>query len=622
MAGKENHMEELWKDVVGFPNYEVSNQGRVKNKETGLILTPHLRSGYWGISLPIGNNKKCTKTIHRLVAEAFLGVNPGLATNHIDGNKLNNHVNNLEWVTHKENSRLAAELGLYKTRPVKIIETNEVFRSVADCAKAIKMDPSDINHVIAGVRPSAIGLHFEYVSKERIDDLNDISFPEHFLYDYQFDAVEKMKTGCILNGGVGSGKSRTGLYYYFKEYGGSFNPEYVPMTDPPDLYVITTAHKRDLKEFNGELIPFLLSPNPDLNGYANKIVIDSWNNIKKYSNVTGAFFLFDEDRVTGSGSWVKAFLKIAKRNKWIILSASPGDTWSDYIPVFVANGFYKNKTEFLSEHVLFNPRTPYPKIDGYINTGRLIKYRDSILIPMDFRRNTIPHHEDVYVSYDITKYKTAVRTRWNPFKNEPVENAGALCYLLRKIVNSDESRQLALLKIFEEHPKIIVFYNFDYELEILRNLVYGDKVSVAEWNGHFHQDLPKSDSWVYLVQYTSGNEGWNCITTDTIVFYSQNYSYKVMFQAAGRIDRLNTLFTDLYYFHLKSRSGIDLAISITLKSKKTFNEEKYVKWDSKPRGNSNLQKTLLYDAENIPKNLFPADNITFQGFDKKYSNFI
>ena len=400
-----------------------------------------------------------------------------------------------------------------------------------------------------------------------------------FLRDYQMAAVEQMSNGCILNGGVGSGKSRTGLYYYFKEQGGSVEPTYIPMKKPKDLYIITTAMKRDSLEFEGELANFLISTDEKQNAiHGNKVVIDSWNNIKKYAEVKGAFFIFDEDRVTGSGVWVKAFLKIAKANDWIILSATPGDTWTDYIPVFIANGFYKNKTEFIREHVIYSRFTKYPKIDRYVGTGRLIRLRDRILIDMDFTRHTEPHHEDVYVRYDVPSYKDAIRTRWDPYKNEPIQQASGLCYILRRIVNSDDSRQVALLEIFEKHPKIIVFYNFDYELDILKNLYYGEKVEIAEWNGHKHQPIPKSDSWVYLVQYTAGAEGWNCIKTDTIVFYSQNYSYKVMTQAAGRIDRLNTPYTDLYYYHLKTRSGIDLAISKALGEKKKFNERKFLKW--------------------------------------------
>lgn len=401
-----------------------------------------------------------------------------------------------------------------------------------------------------------------------------------FLYDYQMDAVENMRNGCILNGGVGSGKSRTGLYYYFKEQGGSINPDYIKMKNrPKDLYIITTAMKRDSKEWEKELIPFLLSTDPKQNMfYGNKVVIDSWNNIKKYAEVTDSFFIFDEDRVTGNGVWVKAFIKISKANEWIILSATPGDTWQDYIPVFIANGFYKNKTEFAREHIVYSRFTKYPKVDRYINTGKLLRLRNQILIDMDFQRETIQHHEDVYVKYNIPKYKDAGKTRWNPYKNEPIVNAAELCYVWRKIVNTDETRQIALLEIFEKHPKMIVFYNFDYELDILKGLYYGEDVEIAEWNGHAHQKIPDSESWVYLVQYTAGAEGWNCVKTDTIVFYSQNYSYKVMQQAAGRIDRLNTPFKDLYYYHLKSRSGIDLAISKALTTKKNFNESRYVKW--------------------------------------------
>lgn len=401
---------------------------------------------------------------------------------------------------------------------------------------------------------------------------------KQFLYDYQMDAVKKMHNGCILNGGVGSGKSRTGLYYYFKEQGGSMDPDYVPMKNPKDLYIITTAMKRDSLEWEGELSQYLISTKPELNPYDNRVVIDSWNNIKKYKDVYGAFFIFDEDRVTGKGAWVKTFLNITRKNNWIILSATPGDTWEQYIPVFIANGFYKNKTEFTREHIIYSRFTKYPKIERYVNTGRLIKLRNQILIDMDFSRKTIPHHEDVYVRYDISKYKEAMRTRWDPFKDEPIQQASGLCYVLRRIVNEDESRQMALLELAEKHPRMIIFYNFDYELDILKGLYYGENVCIAEWNGHAHELIPTSKSWVYLVQYTAGCEGWNCVKTDTIVFYSQNYSYKVLAQAAGRIDRLNTPYTDLYYYHLKTRSGIDLAISKALNEKKQFNETRWVKW--------------------------------------------
>ena len=392
------------------------------------------------------------------------------------------------------------------------------------------------------------------------------------------DAVNKMSNGCILNGGVGSGKSRTGLYYYFKEQGGSIDPDYIPMQNPKDLYIITTAMKRDSLEFEGELANFLMSKNPEANFYKNKIVIDSWNNIKKYKDVVGAFFIFDEDRVTGNGTWVKTFLNIARKNKWIILSATPGDTWEQYIPVFVANGFYKNKTEFNREHVIFSRFTKYPKIERYVNTGRLLRQRNQILVDMDFNRATVPHHEDIYVGYDILKYKNAMKTRWDPFKNEPIQQASGLCYVLRRIVNEDESRQVALLELLEKHTKAIIFYNFDYELDLLKEICNDGKRKVAEWNGHYHQPVPVRESWVYLVQYTAGAEGWNCVTTDTIIFYSQNYSYKTVTQAAGRIDRLNTRFVDLYYYHFKSKSSIDLAISKAINEKRQFNESRFIKW--------------------------------------------
>ena len=399
-----------------------------------------------------------------------------------------------------------------------------------------------------------------------------------FLRDYQLEAMNKMSNGCILNGGVGSGKSRTSLYYYFKQCGGTLEGGYHEMTNPVNLYIITTARKRDTLEWENELAPLRLSSKDELNYYKNKIVIDSWNNIGKYLDIKDAFFIFDEQRVVGSGTWVKSFLKITKVNKWILLSATPGDTWIDYIPVFVANGFYKNRTEFIREHVVYSNFTKWPKVSRYVNTGRLIRLRNKILINMDFERQTIPHHEDVYCSYNISNYKDVIKTRFNPFTNEPLQDAGGLCYCLRRVVNSDTSRQIELLELIEKHPKAIIFYNFDYELEILKNLYYGEGFEIAEWNGHKHEELPDGDKWVYLVQYTAGCEGWNCVKTDTIIFYSQNYSYKVMVQAAGRIDRLNTPYTDLYYYHLKSRSGIDLAISKALNAKKNFNEGKFIKW--------------------------------------------
>ena len=399
------------------------------------------------------------------------------------------------------------------------------------------------------------------------------------LRDYQLKAVSEMKNGCILCGGVGSGKSRTAIAYYHTQQKGTITATVTKkMVAPKDLYIITTARKRDQKEWEGDLAPFLLSTNPDASYYKNKVIVDSWNNIGKYSTIKGAFFIFDEQRVVGSGAWVKAFYKIAKANEWILLSATPGDTWMDYVPVFVANGFYRNKTEFINEHVVYSRFSKFPKVERYMGTGRLIRQRNDILVDMEFSRHTVSHHEDIHVKYDIPKYKDTMRYRWDYYKNEPIQNASRLCYILRRIVNEDESRQVAVLEIFEKHPRVIIFYNFDYELAILKGMYFGDDVEVAEWNGHAHEPVPNSDKWVYLVQYTAGAEGWNCITTDTIIFYSQNYSYKIMEQSAGRIDRLNTKYIDLYYYHLKTKSGIDLAISRALASKKQFNAGKFVKW--------------------------------------------
>ena len=405
------------------------------------------------------------------------------------------------------------------------------------------------------------------------------------LYDYQIDAINRLSSGCILCGGVGSGKSRTALAYYFcKECDGlldgtkhGYDVDYVPMKRPKDIYVITTARKRDTKEWEAEMLPFLMSPESDSNLYSDSITVtvDSWNNIKKYVDVKNSFFIFDEQRVVGSGAWVKAFYKITKSNNWILLSATPGDTWMDYIPVFVANGFYRNATEFKTRHVIYKPYSKFPQVDRYLDQKRLIKIRDLILVNMDYKKPTSAHHQTVNVEYDRLLYKDIMVRRWNIFKDEPIVNASELCYVARKVINSDPSRIEAIKDILKDHPKLIVFYNYDYELEILKNADYGVAIDISEWNGHKHQHIPMSDRWIYLVQYTAGAEGWNCIETDTIIFYSLNYSYKIMVQSAGRIDRMNTPFTDLYYYRLRSSCPLDLAISRALQKKKNFNESRF-----------------------------------------------
>lgn len=401
-----------------------------------------------------------------------------------------------------------------------------------------------------------------------------------------------MRNGCILCGGVGSGKSRTALGYYYLQNGGEFSSlaggDYVPMDDVEikDLYIITTAKKRDSCEWDGDMAPFLLTTNPEIKCYSHRVVVDSWNNIQKYADIKDAFFIFDEQRLVGSGSWVKAFLKIAKVNEWILLSATPGDTWTDYIPVFLANGFYRNRTEFMREHVIFKRFVKYPQIDRYLNTRRLERLRDRVLVSMDFHRKTVAHQNNIWCEYDRAAYKSLVKDRWNPWEDRPIVNASEFCYSLRKVVNSDKSRIDAVLELTKAHPRSIIFYNFDYELERLRDLPYEPNTVVAEWNGHKHQPIPDTERWVYLVQYNAGAEGWSCITTDTIIFYSQNYSYKVLIQAQGRIDRLNTPYRDLYYYHLKSRSAIDLAIQRAVANKKRFNENGFTK--GVYRGNTSI----------------------------------
>ena len=401
------------------------------------------------------------------------------------------------------------------------------------------------------------------------------------LYPHQQLALDSLRPGSILVGGVGSGKSLTALaYFYDKICKGNHKTKAFPLK-PTNLYIITTARKRDSLEWNGELAKLSLSTDPKVSIAGIKVVVDSWNNVQKYEDAKNAFFIFDEQRVVGSGKWVRAFLKIAKNNQWILLSATPGDTWTDYIPVFVANGFYRNRTDFLRQHAIFDRFAKYPKIVRFVNTEKLEYYRRLILVTMDFSRQTVRHVNDVHVIFDKDLYDTAYVKRWNPFTNEPIQDAGQLCHILRKIVNSDDSRLEAIGELSNKHDRMIIFYNLDCELEKLRSLKDDHHISddfvIAEWNGHRHEPLPTSERWVYLVQYTAGAEGWNCTQTNTVIFFSLNYSYKIMEQASGRIDRINTKYTDLYYYRLLSDSSIDCGIMKALKNKKTFNETAFVR---------------------------------------------
>lgn len=627
------------------------------------------------------------------------------------------------------------------------------------------------------------------------------------LHAHQTKALEEMKNGCILYGGVGVGKTITSLaYYYTKVCGGELN-KWASMSTPKDVYVITTAKVRDSQAFELQAGKMGVHQLPAVSTNGVKITVDSWNNLHKYTEVKDAFFIFDEQRVVGYGSWARAFIKVAKSNEWILLSATPGDTWLDYIPVFIANGWYKHKTDFIDQHVIWTPRVKYPKVLRYQNVGVLVKRRNEVLVHMPLERHTKRHPIDVVCDYDHDKFEKVVKKKWHVFDNRPLRDIAEQFSVMRKVVNSDASRLEAVQRILSRHPKLIVFYNFDYELEALRTLIppsqlaspesiqqmadqinskrttssrpsgrnsveagprtsaspststdgsestegstspssmtttpteygsgspsrsgrsrplglpiwessstssltqtnsdVGDEIptsasqrvvteklvesssslqsrkqtpatshhvkssslssgesttisgsgskssssamdasgatgptahstrsspkhfsssvtpqqrksskhsasspsgvgprsegpnissdtstlgkssatatkkleqtfSIAEWNGHKHEEIPTTERWLYLVQYRAGAEGWNCIETDAIVFYSQTYSYRDWWQAHGRIDRINTRFVDLYYYYFISDSIIDKAIRKALRMKKSFNEK-------------------------------------------------
>jgi len=524
------------------------------------------------------------------------------------------------------------------------------------------------------------------------------------LHPHQEDAVSKLGNGKVLWGDVGTGKSITAAAYYVRN------------ETPKDIYIITTAKKRNSLDWEKEFAAFAISKNPDAT-IAGVLTVDSWNNIGRYTDVTDAFFIFDEQRAVGSGAWADALIKIAKRNRWIMLSATPGDGWLDYIPLFVANGFYKNRTAFLREHAVFNRFAKYPKVDRFMGEGKLVRYKEQLLVEMPYERHTRRIVSEVCLEHDSEALERVFKGRWNVFEEKPLRDIAELFTVARKVVNSDPSRLEFVRSLMTRHPRLIVFYNFDYELEMLRTLASSTtttpslssseslttcsttsltqkrsgtrststtslsyesesqastvacfdraqptsasdestseterttewpsssgaektgptpppastgsssrqkgaeatscttasavahasrtsssmdesgrscvpdssssrsdpapettRFTLAEWNGHKHQEVPETDRWVYLVQYTAGSEGWNCVTTDAMVFWSLTYSYKAWHQAFGRIDRLNTPFTELHYYVLQSNSWIDQAVRKSLGQKKNFNENRY-----------------------------------------------
>lgn len=461
------------------------------------------------------------------------------------------------------------------------------------------------------------------------------------LYPHQEEAVNRLNNGKILWGGVGSGKSLTAAAYYVRK------------ESPKDVYVVTTAKKRDSLDWERDFAKFGIGKAEDAS-LGGLLHVCSWNDIGKLEGVEGAFFIFDEQRLVGSGAWTRSFLRITRRNTWILLSATPGDSWMDYIPVFIANGYYTNRTQFIREHVVYSPFSKFPKVAGYLNTGRLVWIRNELLVEMPYRKHTNRHTIEITVDHDKDLMDEVMKKRWHVYESRPLRDAAELFMVMRKVVNSSPSRKQAVMSLMQTHPALIVFYNFDYELEELRSLanitlegkstgpslgphtegtdewqtpklantISSEKalpktfngsftalvaerqkkpsrssktavpvntdsqektpststtLVVAEWNGHRHDPLPTSDRWVYLVQYAAGAEGWNCITTNAMVFYSLPYSYKLWHQAHGRIDRLNTKFTDLFYYVLLSNSRIDTLVKRALESKHNFNVSAHAK---------------------------------------------
>lgn len=557
---------EDWGELPDLSKYRFSNFGRIWSLSFCKLIKPQInRKGYQTIMVSYDDGPTKHLLVHRAVAMLFCpGYSPELQVNHIDGNKTNNRADNLEWVTGSQNMRHAFDTWLAKRTdfaitktvqgrnrqhdPFRCIETGKVYANYYQAARELGLEQSSIRSVIKGKQHQTGGYHFERMTKD--DILNQVP-----LYPHQKDAIERMHNACVLVGEVGSGKSRTAIAYYISKVG-----------IEKLLYIFTTAAKRNKKEWEEECKPFGIEP----------VFVDSWNNIKKHTDICGGFIIFDEQKVIGYGPWTKAFLKLTKKNEWVLLTATPGDTWTDYIPVFIANGFYKYKSEFQGKHVVYKPYMKYPVVDHYVNQGELIKHRNSVLVYMIMKKKAVKVNHEIRVDYDKNLYKQVLVKRWDPYDNEPITESGKLCYLLRKVVNSDKSRVDEATKLISENDRVIIFYNFTYELNILREVSRLLGRDIGEWNGEVHSPVPSSNKWVYLCQYTAAAEGWNCISTNVIIFYSQSYSYKTTIQAAGRIDRLNTPYDTLEYYYIRSCSPIDIAIKRSLSGKRDFNERAFL----------------------------------------------
>lgn len=404
------------------------------------------------------------------------------------------------------------------------------------------------------------------------------------LYPHQAEALRNMKNGCILAGGVGSGKSITALTYFYVhvmkgklKLNGVGEPGPFRNTSIDKLLIITPAKKKRDLEWDHEAARFGLSRDREKSFGGIQVIVDSWQNVSKYTDIQKAFVIFDEQKLVGNGVWVKSFHRIAKSNPWIVLSATPGDNWMDLVSIFIAHGFFKNRTEFANNHVVYSRYSKFPKVERYVHEDHLEALRSSILVDMPFHRHTIRNIHSEWVDYDRKLYERVQKDRWDIWLDEPFQNAAAWIQGLRRVTNTHPSRLGTLSRVISERRRVIVFYTFNYELELLRAYLKTMKVEFSEWNGQKHQPVPEGDEWVYLVQYTSGNDGWNCITTDTIIFYSLQYSYKVHEQCQGRIDRLNTPYKDLHYYILRSQAKIDLMIWKAILGKKNFSDKGFSK---------------------------------------------